>query len=365
MMGQLLRRHRRAGPGRVQPSAHGARCKARVPTARRVPRRLTAVVALFLSPFVLASCGSNDTPSGEPSSAGAAKPSNGGLESIYFANPLPDNPSWITVDRCVKAEAERHGIRATSSGPSGPSVKTQFTLDRLSQAIATGADAIILVPITPNFTPLMERAKAKGIHVAALNTGSTTSAQDFVVGIDYAQFGADVAEAIGSRPGQQKLGIVTNGPGGVGDVIIKSVKSHLPPNVSVVAEAFDAGDPAKTADVAATMMEANPSINFLWSWQGTAVGGMITAIKERDAVGKVVALTGDLTPQVIAGIRDRIIYGSMTTNWCSMATKAVQLLVDLSAGKPVPPATDTGATLVNTANLDAMIKELKDAGQLE
>ena len=85
-------------------------------------------------------------------------------------------------------------------------------------------------------------------------------------------------------------------------MIINAFKKHLPSNVKVVATAFDSGDPSKTADVAEQMLTAHPEINIVFSWEGTAVAGITTAIKEKDKVGKVFGVVNDLTPQVVDGI---------------------------------------------------------------
>ena len=57
-------------------------------------------------------------------------------------------------------------------------------------------------------------------------------------------------------------------------MIINAFKSHLPPNVKVVATAFDGGDPSKTVDVAEQLLTAHPETNILFSWEGTAVAGI-------------------------------------------------------------------------------------------
>ena len=72
--------------------------------------------------------------------------------------------------------------------------------------------------------------------------------------------------------------------------------------MKVVATAFDSGDPAKTVDVAEQLLTAHPETNILFSWEGTAVAGITTAIKEKGKVGHVFGVVNDLTPQVVDGI---------------------------------------------------------------
>ncbi len=254
------------------------------------------------------------------------------------------------------SETKRLGIDGTTSGPTGTTVDNQFTLDRISQAIALKVNAIIMVPLTPDFTPLIEKARAANIYVAAVNTGSTTTAQNFEVGTDWQGQGKNVAAAIGERSGQQNVGIISDAPGSVGDLITQGIKSNLPSNVKVVGEAFDAGDPSKTADAAENLLIAHPDINVIYAWEGVAVPGIITAIKERNDVGKVVGVVNDVTTPVIAGLREGTIYATSVPDLCGMLTKTVDDIVALSEGKQVPATSDIGTMIVKEPDLDAYIK---------
>jgi ribose transport system substrate-binding protein len=290
--------------------------------------------------------------------------SSGPIKAIFFANPLPAYPDWGTANRCFAAETKKFGIKGVSQGPTGLQVNDQFVLDRITQAIAQKSyDALIAVPITPTaYEPLFKRAKKQGMLIATLNTGTATKTQDFEFGTDYSHQGANVARYIGKRGGQQNVGIVTNQPGGIGGVIIGAFQQHLPSNVKVVATAFDSADPSKTTDAVEQMLTAHPEINIVFSWEGTAVAGITTAIKEKNLVGKVFGVVNDLTPQVVDGIRGGTIYGTSRQHFCNMAKNAVDMLVAKSKGKKVPPQNDTGTTFVTKANLTSVLAQAKKEG---
>ena len=92
-------------------------------------------------------------------------------------------------------------------------------------------------------------------------------------------------------------------------------------------------------------------VNVVLSWEGSAVPGIITAIKEKNLVGKVVGVTNDITPQVISGIKDGIIFGSSKQNFCKMGSRVVDDLVALSKGKTIAKSVDTGITFVTKDNV--------------
>jgi ABC-type sugar transport system substrate-binding protein len=331
--------------------------------------RLTVLVAGIVA---VAGCSGSAASASAPAASPAATPAGStaaslapsgsaqaaGLKSIFFANPLPAYPDWGLADKCFNAETAKLGIKGVTQGPTGLAINDQFVLDRISQAIAGDYDGLMAVPITPPaYDSLFERAKKDGMYIATLNTGDATKNQDFTVGTDYPTQGAQVAANIAKRSGQQNVGIITNAPGGIGDVIINAFNKDLPANVKVVATAFDNADPAKTADVAAQMLTAHPEINIIFSWEGTAVAGITTAIKEKNKVGQVFGVVNDLTPQVVDGIKEGTIYGTSQQHFCDMAKQSVDKLVAVSKGEQVPPATDTGTTFVTKDNLDAVLAE--------
>jgi ABC-type sugar transport system substrate-binding protein len=341
-------------------------------------RRSASLVVAAVGFATLAACSSSSSSSGSPSAAasspgsatssgaaatspGSGASSSGKLQSIFFANPLPAYPDWATANACFTSETKKLGVKGVTQGPTGLQINDQFVLDRISQAIAQNYGALMAVPITPTaYEPLFQRAKTQGMEIATLNTGTATKTQNLEVGTDYGTQGANVAKQLGMRPGQQNVGIITNAPGGIGDVIINAFKSHLPANVKVVATAFDAGDPSKTVDVAEQMLTAHPETNILFSWEGTSVAGITTAITEKGKVGQVFGVVNDLTPQVVDGIRGGTIYGTSQQHFCTMAKDAVDGLVAVSEGKQVPATTDTGTTFVTKTNLDAVLAEAKN-----
>jgi ABC-type sugar transport system substrate-binding protein len=338
-------------------------------------RKLVTQAVLVAMGVAVAACGSSSgsgspaatTPSGGASAgptaaanspAAGASAATGGVKSIFFANPLPAYPDWGLADKCFNDEIAKLGIKGVTQGPTGLQINDQFVLDRISQAIAQDYDGLMAVPITPPaYDSLFERAKKDGMYIATLNTGDATKLQDFTVGTDYPTQGAQVAANIAKRPGQQNVGIITNQAGGIGDTIINAFNKDLPSNVTVVATAFDNADPTKTADVAAQMLTAHPEINIIFSWEGTAVAGITTAIKEKNKVGQVFGVVNDLTPQVVDGIREGTIYGTSQQHFCEMARQSVDKLVQVSKGGQVPAATDTGTTFVTKDNLDAVLAE--------
>lgn len=287
----------------------------------------------------------------------ATEVASGKVEKIFFSNILPSYPPLAEAGKCFLEEAKRLGIEADTSGPTGLASDNQVSIDLVSQAIANGYDAIVLQPVDKaQFTPVMEQAKAAGIFLSTMNTGDTTVSQDFTIGTDYATQGATIVAALAEREGQQNIGII--GPSANGthilfrDGVIAGIADQGLDNVAYVAEAFDDADPNKTVDTVNSLLTAHPEINVVLSWTGSASVGIIAAIREKNAIGQIVGVTNDITPEVIQGIKDGILYGTSKQNFCEMGIGAVQNLVALGDGETVPAAIDSGITFVTAENLD-------------
>ena len=291
-------------------------------------------------------------------SAAAATAASGAatqkLTSVYFANPLPDYPVWAEANKCFANETKKLGISGTSSGPTGLTVNNQFDLDRISQAIANGTGAILMVPIVPDeFTPLIKKAKAKGILVATLNTGNTTTAQNIELGTDYTHQGETIVANLAKRAGAQNVLVLGNQAGGPQGLFLKGIMAGIKqhPSVHYEGQIFDGGDPTKTPDVVVSGLTGHPTVNVIVTWEGTATQGVVTAIKESNDTGKVVGVVNDLTPESIAGLKGGQIYGISKQNFCAMASGAVQDLAAIKTGKHMPKYVDTGISFVTKTNL--------------
>ncbi|GGK97554.1 ABC transporter substrate-binding protein [Salinibacterium xinjiangense] len=317
--------------------------------------RIAAIVASSATILLIATGCSvpSDTAGGGDSTAAPTRE----IKKIFFSNILPSYPPLAEADKCFLAEAKKLGIEASTSGPTGLSTDNAKSIDLVSQAIATGYDAIVMQPIDKaQFTPVMEQAQAAGILLATMNTGDTTDTQDFTIGTDYAIQGATIGEAISKRSGQQNIGIIGNAPTGTHLLFTNGVKDGIESqkldNVKFIVDAFDDGDPNKTVDVVNQMLTAHPEINVVLSWQGLSAAGIMTAIKEKNAGGKIVGVTNDVTPEVAQGIKDGILFGTSKQNFCQMGIGAVDNLVAISKGEKVAKAIDSGITFVTKDNID-------------
>jgi len=149
-------------------------------------RRFAAIAALGLAAaLILAACGSSG--SGSSGSSGSKK--------ISVALVLKDfnNPYFVTMKQDAQSEAAKQGVDLkVSAGKSDGDTTTQVAA--VENAISAGAKGILITPNGPAVTPAIQKAKAAGLEVIALDTVPTPPSS---VNITFATDNTHAGELIG------------------------------------------------------------------------------------------------------------------------------------------------------------------------
>ena len=89
----------------------------------------------------------------------------------------------------------------------------------------------------------------------------------------------------------------------------------------------DKNDDAATTDAVVAMLQANPDINLIGSIN--AVGaGVASALRQTNNVGKIKAVTFDITEPIIAALEDGSVSATMVQRTYMMTFVGVQMLYD-------------------------------------
>ena len=289
--------------------------------------------------------------------ASAAASTHQPLKSILFVNPLPDYPAWKVIGACMATEAKKLNIKFSQAGPPGESINTQYMLARLDQGIADKVGAIVTFPLSaPQFNPVMEQARNKGIWVATVEGANSTTAQNVDVGTSYAQFGQLAAKTIGAKKGMQYVGFIepTDTPPASTFVNNFETAAHKYSNIKIVAIQYDQGNPANDVDIATTMMTANPKLNMFVTNEGAATPGVISAIKAQGQVGKVFLTTNSVYSGAVAGMKAGIVYSTLLQDMCQIGIEPVIALSALAAGKNVPSEIATPIKFATESDIAAL-----------
>lgn len=288
---------------------------------------------------LLAGACSNATATTDPSGGGTgASKSTQPLKSILFVNPLPNYPAWKTIGDCMKAEAQKQGLTFTQTGPTGGNVDTTQMLTELQQGIADKVGAIVTFPVSAQqFDPVFAQARKAGTLVATVEGGQTKN-QNVDVGTSFVQSGQLAAKTVAGKGGPQHIAFITEGSTGPDQTFVDSfkaaAKAHYP-NITILDTRYDGGDVTKSVDLATALMTAHPDLNMIVTNEGADTPGIIAAIKQKNAVGKVFLTTNSIYSGSVDGMKDGIVYSFLLQNMCQIGSEPVDALLKISKGQPV------------------------------
>lgn len=325
---------------------------------RNVRIRAGTVLAVTLVVATSAcSTGSSSSSDATANSTAGGSASGGKLKSVLFVNPLPDYPAWKTIGECMQKEAAANGVEFSQAGPTGGSVNGPFMLDRIQQGVANKVGAVVTFPLSADtFDPAFKRARDAGVKVATVEGSGNTKNQDVNAGTSFQQFGELAAKTVAAKGGAQNVGFIIDiktGPAKTFvDAFTEAAKQY--PNVKIVDTRYDNGDSTKDIDLATAMMTANPELNHFVTNLGAATPGIIAAIKQKNAVGKVFLTTNSVYSGSKEGMKAGIVYSFLLQDMCGIGRAPVKALVDIAAGKDVPKDIPTRIEFATADTVDQL-----------
>lgn len=315
-------------------------------------RRLTAAAALVGLGLGLAACSTENVGSKAAATA-AGQPKQ--VKTLQFVNPLPSEPVWVQISDCMKQEAEANGIAFTASGPPAskpgdPSVMIQQVQD----ATAAGKDAIVTFPASGAFGPVLQQAQKKGIITATLyGDGSPESGATVNAGVDWTEIGKQYVASMAALPGQHTVGLVAEGPTGIGKSWTDGVEAAAKEteNVKVVATVYIGADASKSLPQVTNLLTAHPDIDIIASNTGLMTQGAVAALKSKKLDGKVKLLVINNANGGPEAVRSGAAIGVYLQDLCDLAKRTVKGVVEASTGKKVPLVA-VNAVIANKDDLD-------------
>jgi ribose transport system substrate-binding protein len=235
---------------------------------------------------------------------------------------------WQAVKAGAEQSAKENNVRITFEGPETEAMVDK-QIDMLSAALA-------------------KKPQALGIAALDSNIPLTTCATDNLAA---ASLAADkMAEAIGDS-GEVGL-IVHDQTSRTGvdrrDGFLNEMKAKHP-NIKIVSVQYGGGDHLKSAEIAKTMIQANPNLKGIFgSNEGSAEGAAI-GVKES---GKKLVLIGyDSGKEQKDDITSGLMYGAITQNPIGIGKCVVDSAVKALKGETLPKKVDTGFYWYDKSNI--------------
>jgi ABC-type sugar transport system substrate-binding protein len=299
-------------------------------------RSLIRVGALVAASVVgLSACSSSTHAGTAPTSNGPKK-----LTTLDFINPLPDTSVWKQISDCIGQEAVAKGLTYKTSGP--PSSKPgdpTVMIQQIQDAVAARASALITFPASGAFGPVLQQAQRAGVLTATLyGDGTPASGATVNAGVDWSVIGKQYVDSISALPGNHVVGLVAEGPTGIGKSWTDGVKAAAAStsNVKVVGTVYIGADGSKALPEVTSLLTAHPDVDIVASNTGLMTQGAVAAIKSKGLQGKVHLVAINNANGGPEAIKDGYAVGLFLQDLCDLGKRTVDGVVLAATGVKVP-----------------------------
>jgi ribose transport system substrate-binding protein len=314
-----------------------------------------AVVAAALA-LAVAACGSDNKTSGASSSAGSSGGGGGEQPYIAIVSKGFQHQFWQAVKQGAEQEAKAQGARITFEGPpTEQDIEQQVTM--LTNAIQKKPAAIGFAALDSKASaPLMDQAKAQNIPVIAFDSGVDSDIPLTTAATDNKAAAAEAAKHLSELIGAKgKVAMVVHdqtSQTGIQrrDGFIEWMKANAP-DIKLLPVQYGAGDQAKSADIAKSIIQANPDLKgFYGANEGSAIG-IVKGVEESGKKG--ITIVGfDSGKAQIDAIKSGVMAGAITQNPVGIGKELVASAMKAIKGEQLPKVIDTGFFWYDKTNID-------------
>jgi ribose transport system substrate-binding protein len=309
-----------------------------------------------IASMILAACAPQATATPEPTKAPAAgatqapaptKPPAPAVTKIVVIGKSV-HPYWSNVELGVKAAGKALGLAADQViffVPPKEDVNAQ--IQTMETYIAQGATGIALAPSDPNaLEPVMKKAAEAGIIVTTLDTPPVKgSVSKVYIGTDNFTAGKMAGEAMKTLlPDGGLVGIGRGSDTALNalqrtDGFMEAIKGT---KITTLEPLNDKEDSATALSLANSAISAHPDMAGafgVYAYNGPA---WATAVKEANKVGVIKVVSFDATTDIINGIKECVIQGTIAQREFDMGYKSVELIYKIAMEGEAKAMTDMG-----------------------
>ena len=311
---------------------------------RLTPFVLRAAACTGIAALTLTACGSG-------SGSGSAGSGSGSVK-VGLITKTDTNPFFVKMKEGAEKAAKENGAQlVTAAGKFDGDNAGQVTA--IENMVASGVKGILITPSDSKaIVPAIEKAKAKGVLVIALDTPTEPeSAVDALFATDNLKAGELIGEyAKAAMKGKTaKIATLDLAPGvSVGVQRHNGFLKGFGATDKDVACAQDTGgDQAKGQTAMENCLQKNPDINLVYTINEPAALGAYTALKAKGREKDVLIVSVDGGCTGTQAVKDGKIAATSQQYPLKMAAEGVKAVVTYAKdGKKASGYTDTGVTLI-------------------
>lgn len=297
------------------------------------------------------------------SSTACGKGSDSGQITVGLITKTDTNPFFVKMKEGAQKEADAAGVKLlTAAGKFDGDNASQVTA--IENMVNAGAKGILITASdTKAIVPAVEKARAKGVQVIALDTPTDPqSAVDALFATNNFTAGQLIGKYAKAAEGDKpvKIAMIDLNPGvtvgvlrhngflsgyGAAQATQDMTQDVTAPNVVCAQPAQ--GDQAKAQTAMETCLQKDPDINLVYTINEPSALGAYTALKTAGKENAALIVSVDGGCSGVQAVKDGKIGATSQQYPLKMASEGVKAVVDYAKnGKKVSGYTDTGVTLI-------------------
>ncbi|WP_218007795.1 sugar ABC transporter substrate-binding protein [Nocardia vinacea] len=297
------------------------------------------------------------------SATACGKGSSSGQITVGLITKTDTNPFFVKMKEGAQKEADAAGVKLlTAAGKFDGDNASQVTA--IENMVNAGAKGILITASdTKAIVPAVEKARAKGVQVIALDTPTDPqSAVDALFATNNFTAGQLIGKYAKAAEGDKpvKIAMIDLNPGvtvgvlrhngflsgyGTAQATQDMTQDVTAPNVVCAQPAQ--GDQAKAQTAMETCLQKDPDINLVYTINEPSALGAYTALKTAGKENAALIVSVDGGCSGVQAVKDGKIAATSQQYPLKMASEGVKAVVDYAKnGKKVSGYTDTGVTLI-------------------
>ncbi|MCM3715515.1 substrate-binding domain-containing protein [Alkalihalobacillus oceani] len=255
--------------------------------------------------LLLTGCNSNASDGGS-----SAEGTDEGGDQIEIAGILMQSDvEWFKyIQMGMEKAAEENNVNLTIGNANEDITEESNLLDTYS---SQGKDAVLLSAIDSSASAeAIKRAQEKDVLVVNYNTGVDLNVQEYFVGIDNFELGAQAGRSLveyveENMGGEAKVAMITLSMYEIGKQRAEGFLSEVEqaPGIEIVAQQ-DAAGPEDGANVTETIIRGNPDIDLIWGANEGGAVGAIVGVQSSGLEDKVKVFGTDMSLQTAQYLLD-------------------------------------------------------------
>ncbi len=322
-------------------------------------KRLLSLAAVAV--LAASACSSSAATQAPASQAPASKP------YISIVSKGFQHQFWQAVKKGAEDDAATEGATVNFMGPNTES-DIQPQMDMLNAELAKKPAALCFAALDSKAAgPTLQKFKDAKIPVIAFDSGVDSDIPLTTVATDNVAAAALAADKMGDKlGGKGKVGVIIHDQTsrtGIdrGTGFINEMKAKYP-NITIIGPQYGGGDQAKSADLAKSMLAANPDMNGFFGGNEGSIIGVLNAVTELHLDQTKLTIIGyDSGQKQIDSINSGLEYGAVQQNPIGIGAKCVVYAMKAIHGESgFPKVVDTGflwadKTTINNADVQAVL----------